>query len=257
MARMQSKQALSSSVQVIISGLIFAALGGCETVSSEPAYVATDIQQLSVPTVQPDYAGARVACVPYVNKTLAPYYTLGDAAVGILPEYLLEAGFQPIEAAENAELDSILAEFRYGESGKVDTATAVEIGKHLGAQYVFVGEVNSYRELKNTRKRHVAVMGYNLGRSAGPITYDLQVSGRLIDVETRAIVAAKTVAHNEEFRGEGFIVGTPWGSITQEQEIEIEQENSGKVLNHAFQRLVSEIVNQLNRRQAARLNYRG
>ena len=62
-------------------------------------------------------------------------------------------------------------------------------------------------------------MGFGLYTGAGNIVYDLQVSGRLIDVETRAIVASKTVAHSEEFEVGGGGISTPMDSVGQSQSI--------------------------------------
>ena len=236
------KNPVLSATVLLVSAL------GCAAPSPHPAYQSSDIQAAAVARVGPSFAGATVACVMYVNKTLSPYRTLGDASVGILPEYLIEAGFRPIEHSENAELESALSELRYGQSDRVDSATAAAIGQQLGARYVFVGEVNSYREVEGKGSRGVNVLGYGLSGGGSNITYDLQVSGRLIDVETREIMASKTVAHDESFEIQGGSISTPWGGFQQSQEIEIKQENSGKVLNHAFGRLVSQLVRQLNAR---------
>jgi len=142
----------------------------------------------------------------------------------------------------------VSSELEYASSDKVNDATAASIGQHLGAQYVFVGGVNSYREVKGQGSRTFQAMGFGLNTGGGNIVYDLQVSGRLIDVETRAIVASKTVAHSEEFEVGGGGFSTPMGSVGQSQEIKVKQENAGKVLHHAFNKLVAQIVTQLNRR---------
>ena len=130
---------------------------GCDGVSPgvDPAYAATDAPAQSITRVRSEYQGATVAVIPYLNKTLAEYSYLGDAAVGILPEYLLEAGFQPIEAAQGAELDKVLAELRYGQSDQVNPAKAVQVGNQLGAKYVFLGEVNNYRVVRGKGNRNL------------------------------------------------------------------------------------------------------
>ena len=227
---------------------------GCEGVSTsvDPAYAATDAPTQSITRVRSEYQGATVAVIPYLNKTLSEYSYLGDAAVGILPEFLLEAGFQPVEAAQGAELDKVLAELRYGQSDEVNPATAVQVGNQLGAKYVFLGEVNNYRVVRGGGDRNLDLgklgldLGFNLGK--GGITYDLQVSGRLVSVETRAIVASKSLAHNQTFKLTGGGLSTPWGTFSQSQEIKVEQEVGGKVLGVALSRLVAEIVDQLNGR---------
>ena len=230
---------------------------GCEGTSPSvnPAYAATDAPTQSITRVRSEYLGARVAVIPYLNKTLAEYSYLGDAAVGILPEYLLEAGFQPIEAAQSSGLEKVLAELKYGQSDQVNPATAVQFGNQLGAQYVFLGEVNNYRVVRGGGDRNLDLgrlgidFGLNLGK--GGITYDLQVSGRLVSVETRAIVASKSLAHNQTFKLTGGGLSTPWGTFSQSQEIKVEQEVGGKVLGVALNRLVAEIVDQLNSRVPA------
>ncbi|MBN1805028.1 MAG: hypothetical protein JW837_07245 [Sedimentisphaerales bacterium] len=231
---------------------------GCEGVSPgvNPTYAVTDAPTQSIMRVRSEYLGTTVAVIPYLNKTLAEYSYLGDAAVGILPEYLLEAGFQPIEAAQGAELDKVLAELRYGQSDQVNPATAVQFGQQLGAKYVFLGEVNNYRVVRGKGGRSLDLggklgldLGFNLGK--GGITYDLQVSGRLVSVETRAIVASKSLAHNQTFNLTGGGISTPWGTFNQDQQVNVEQDIGGKVLGVALNRLVAEIVDQLNSRVPA------
>jgi len=227
---------------------------GCDGVSPgvDPAYAATDAPTQSITRVRSEYQGSTVAVIPYLNKTLAEYSYLGDAAVGILPEYLLEAGFQPIEASQSTGLEKVLAELKYGQSDQVNPATAVQFGNQLGAKFVFLGEVNNYRVVRGGGDRNVNLgklgldLGFNLGK--GGITYDLQVSGRLVSVETRAIVASKSLAHNQTFKLTGGGLSTPWGTFSQSQEIKVEQEVGGKVLGVALNRLVGEIVDQLNGR---------
>ncbi len=244
------RKVINMMLVILISGMMLLLSGCMQAVpSSEPGYKETSIQARMVPQVGSKFQGARVAVVPFVNKTLSSYSYLGDASTGILPEYLLEAGFQPLEAAEGGDLGAVSSEIEYASSGRVNDSSAASIGQHLGAQYVFVGGVNSYREVKGEGSRTFNTMGFGVNTGGGNIVYDLQVSGRLIDVETRAIVASKTVAHNEEFEVGGGGVSTPWGSVGQGQEIKVKQENAGKVLHHAFNRLVAQMVEQINRRQ--------
>lgn len=239
----------------MIVGLL--SVTGCQTnpssvfgqPSADPSYAATDAPQQSIPYVREGFAGKTVAVVPYVNKTLSDYRYLGDAAVGILPEYLLEAGFQPIES-NSAELDSLLGELDYGQSDRVNPASAAQVGEHLGAKYVFLGEVNNYRVTKPQGSRSISLSGFSLNLGSGSIVYDLQVSGRLVDVETRAIIASKSLSHNETFEVSGGGIQTRWGSFNQDQSVKVEQEVGGKVLATALSRLMTEIVNQLNRRPA-------
>ena len=217
--------------------------------ASSPAYSSTDAPQEKIARVQPPYAGKTVAAIPYVNKTVPEARQLGDAAVGVLPEYLLEAGFQPVEGSGSAELKSALDELKYGLSENVNSDTAAQIGKQLGANYVFVGEINSYRVVKPEGGRGFALAGWGLDTKSANLTYDIQVSGRLLDVQTRAIVASRTVAHSQTFKvkANGGLQ-TPWGTYSQEQATTVEHEIGGKCLKVALNRLVSQLTVQLNGR---------
>ena len=203
----------------LIGGIILVAgdLTTFETASaesSEPTYGSSDIPENYIPAVRPEYAGATVATVPFVNKALSDRHHLVDASAGVLPEYLLEAGFQPVEFMASGDRKSAMAEIEYGQSNHVNPSTAARVGTQLGAKYVFIGEINTYRVIKPKGSRSVKVLGsFGIGQAQKSITYDLQVSGRLVDVQTRAIIAAKTVAHKQTFKGKGNNLETPWGKF--------------------------------------------
>jgi len=254
---MKSKMTVSSLIAS--TSLLFIMLGttGCEMLppiaagapASTPSYAGSDAPQEKIPRVQSPYAGKTVAATAYLNKTLLECKHLGDAVVGVLPEYLLEAGFQPVEGSGSVELKSALDELKYGLSENVNSATAAKIGGQLGAKYVFVGEINGYRVAKPEGARGITFGNWGLDTRSGNMTYDIQVSGRLVDVETRAIVACKTVAHSQTFKtaAKGGLQ-TPWGTYSQEQTATVEHEIGGKVLKVAMNRLVSEMATQLNGR---------
>ena len=223
--------------------------------SSEPTYGSSDIPEIHIPAVRPEYAGATVATVPLVNKALSERHHLVDASAGVLPEYLLEAGFQPVEFMAGGDQRAAMSEIEYGQSNHVNPSTAARVGQNLGAKYVFIGEVNTYRVIKPNVGRSVKVLGgFGIGQAEKSITYDLQVSGRIVDVKTRAIIAAKTVAHKQTFKGKGNNLETPWGNFEQKKETDVENEVGGKVLAIALNRLVAKMVNQLNRRPPPRSN---
>ncbi len=238
----------------ILGGCVSSDSGGSSLLggaSDDPKYASTSIQTEPIPMVRQEYVGKTVAVIAYVNKTLSEYRYLGDGSVGILPEYLLDAGFQPIESAAGSDIQAILTELKYGQSDKVNPGTAAMIGEHLGARYAFIGEVNNYRVIRPKKNQSVGIPffgGFSLGSGGGKITYDMQVSGRIVDVQTRAIIAAKTVSHKETFEVKGGHIATPWGSFNQDESVKVENNVGGTVLNHALNRIVNEVVKQLNRR---------
>jgi TolB-like protein len=77
-------------------------------------------------------------------------------------------GTQGLTIVERARLQAILDELELGHSGKVDEATAAQVGKLLGAEYMVMG---SYFEMAGT----------------------LRIDTRVVRVETGEVVHAKGV----------------------------------------------------------------
>ena len=78
--------------------------------------------------------------------------------------------------------------------------------------------------------------------------YDIQVSGRLLSVETREIIASESVSHAQTYEVSGGKVHTPWASYNQSESLKVSQEVGGKILNHAMNQLMIKIVDQINGR---------
>lgn len=88
---------------------------------------------------------------------------------------------------ERQKLQQILAEQDLQHSGAVDTSTAVRLGKLLGVKYMLTGAITKYGT-------------HSVGASTGEIrrlpvgfkknTFAAEVTARLVDVETGAIVWA-------------------------------------------------------------------
>jgi TolB-like protein len=82
---------------------------------------------------------------------------------------------EPYRVVERERLQALLDEQKLGQSGKIDRATAVRVGKLLGAQMMILGGF------------------FELGPS-------LRVDARLVDVETGRIIATSgATAKNDEF----------------------------------------------------------
>jgi len=87
---------------------------------------------------------------------------LGKAVAAMLVTEF--SGREGMQVIERAQLNNLLQEQRLALSGRVDESSAVEIGKLLGAQYVFHGQVMS-------------------------IVDNLRIDIRAVDVETSEIVS--------------------------------------------------------------------
>ena len=89
--------------------------------------------------------------------------------VGLAQMLITDLQGEPgVKIVERGQLQAILDELELGHSGTVDPATAVRLGKLIGAEYVVMG---GYFEVAST----------------------FVVNGRLVSVETSEIVAAHSV----------------------------------------------------------------
>jgi hypothetical protein len=109
-----------------------------------------------------------------------------------------------------------------------------------------MGSVTDFNVVKGKGQRGIQIGGYAVGGAEGSITYSVQVVGRLVDIETREILASRTSGFNKVFNVAGGRVVTPWGSFGQEQEVTVINETGGKILQQALNDMLIKIVERLN-----------
>lgn len=239
---------IQDTMRKVGAALAFAAmLGGCSALQpSDEGTISksADVDLQPIPKVGAPHNGKKVAAAAFVNRSISQYAFLGDAAPDYLAEFLREAGFRVVEGT-SAQLGAVNKELEYNTSGLVDPATAATLGKQLGTDYVFIGSVTDYEEVKAKGGGGVNVMGWGLGSGSGGITYNIQIAGRLIDIRTREILASKTTSFKKTFEVKGGAVQTPWGGADLDQEVEVSNQTGGKVLQVCLNRLMIDIVNQL------------
>lgn len=116
---------------------------------------------------------------------------------------LSEAGSGKIRLIDRAALEKIRSEQAFGQSGEVDPATAVKLGKLLGVKYMITGKITRFAFKKSGFKTG-GLTGWGVSRltgnsDLGAVAGSVQVgkaefSGRLdarvIDVETGEIIGA-------------------------------------------------------------------
>ncbi len=228
------------------------ALAGCtsaEAPSDEPDYSAADVEGPQIEPIRPPYWGATIAVVPFVNKSLSEYRKLGDIAPDVLVAYAIEAGFRPVES-HGGQLDEVMKELNFGQTEYVNPESAAKIGKMLGAKYVLIGAITNFRITKTKGKKGVDFLGIvEVGSSAQVLTYDVQVSGRIVDVETREIIAADAgTSYKQRFSVEGGKWRVLGIGSERKEVIENERDTLGKVLKIAFAKSFNKMTRQLNRR---------
>lgn len=123
---------------------------------------------------------------------------------------LSEVGSGKIRLIERERLNEIRQEQAFGQSGEVDTATAVKLGKLLGVKYMVTGKITRFANQKSG-----VSTGWGAGALVGKLTgsgmagavagsvdikktaFDGRLDARVIDVETGEIVGTAWAEHKE------------------------------------------------------------
>lgn len=96
------------------------------------------------------------------------------------------------EVVERSQLEKVLEEQKLGLAGIIDEATAIEVGKILGAEIMVVGSITdagySQSEAVNEEEGYVEITW------TGRVT----VSGRFVDIETGQVILSKVVRTTAE-----------------------------------------------------------
>lgn len=127
---------------------------------------------------------------------------LGNVIGDMLTTALVKMG---IEVIERTQLEAVLREQQLARSGIVDPATAVEMGRILGVDYILGGRITEFGIRDETQLGGVIAQlsgGVRIRRSTARVKTDV----RLIDVRTGRILIAET-GEGRETRNDLTLVG--------------------------------------------------
>jgi curli biogenesis system outer membrane secretion channel CsgG len=130
----------------------------------------------------------RIAVLQFQNKADNQWWWHGgaEAAQDVFVTELVKSG--KFRVIEREQINAIMQEKGLAQSGDVSAATAMQIGKLLGAQYMLAGAVTEYG---NTDKSaHGRGVGGLPGFSAGKRSFVAALNARIFDVSTGEILWA-------------------------------------------------------------------
>jgi len=162
----------------------------------------------------------------------------------------LNQGSGRIRLLERAQLDAIRGEQAFGQSGEVDTATAVSLGKMIGARYMVTGRITRFAQRKGSFKTGWGVStivrratGSNTAGAiagsarVGNATLDGRLDMRVIDVETGEILA---VAYNEGSKSNVTVMIAGTGN-----DIQYDDGMVNEVFEPIVRKIAPELINKL------------
>lgn len=224
-------------IKTLLMGItagIFFTLIGCGTSRVSSSY-SVDTTPVKTYTPAPKTLQVkRIAILPFKDKTTnSPIKgDVGSMAVDQLTTLLVNS--ERFSVIERERLDAVLAEQGLAGKGIVDTATAAQIGKVLGADLVFTGAITNW-EVKEAKSGTFILIG---GSSEKTIDIDLAVDGRIIDTTTSEIKFANSgeIKRQEKVSASSILGFAPNGYVR------LEQSAAGKQLRLALDDMLSKII---------------
>lgn len=127
---------------------------------------------------------------------------LGNVIGDMLTTALVKMG---LEVIERSQLEAVLREQQLARSGIIDPATAVEMGKILGVDYILGGRITEFG-IRDESQLGGVIAQFSVGVRVKRSTARVKADVRLIDVRTGRILMADT-GEGRETRNDLTLVG--------------------------------------------------
>lgn len=197
---------------------------------------------IGVETIKPKES-RRIAVLDFdmasVSKTGLSYGLYGNngASKGIsnlLTNELVKDGTYVM--VERSKIEAILAEQNFGQSGRIEPTTAVQIGRVLGVDAVLVGSITQFNVEEQSKGGSVGGF-FGIGGKKKKQLATVQLSTRLVSTATGEILTAaegKGQADKSEGTGRVFGIG-----------VDTDSDSSDRLLGEASSQAVNKIVTKL------------
>lgn len=154
----------------------------------------------------------KIAVLPFDDGSIQDRWWDGDWDVGkgISDEFVTEfLNTNKFRLIEREQIERVIQEQNFGQSGRVDTKTAAKIGKILGVDFLVMGRVTEF-SLKSTGVSGISLKkGVGLGvKSTNAI---VAIDARLVDATTAEIIASVTGKGDK--RSTNLSVAVEWEAI--------------------------------------------
>jgi len=136
---------------------------------------------------------------------------------------------------ERSRINQILAEQNLGASGRIEPATAAQIGRLLGADAVIIGTINQFNVEESRSEVNIGFFG--IATSTQKQKADVKLTARIVSTTTGEILAvAEGSGTADKVAGGATVYGIGGGSITDARD---------QLLSAAAEQAVDQLVNGL------------
>ncbi|MBN2492535.1 MAG: hypothetical protein JXQ29_16930 [Planctomycetes bacterium] len=238
-----------------LAGLLLlspAALVGCTT-SSESAAADTLTADVGNYTAPPASLERKRAAVPtFLDATKGGASTdrIGAVAADELTTLLVNT--DRFDVIERAQLEQLLKEQEL--EGIVDPNELAQAGKVRGVDYLVIGKVTNFRVKAEKSQTGFGLAqignvigGVDLKKQSTQISVDVGVDLRFVDPTTGAIIAADFGEYKKVDSVGAFGVQILGANATAGSELEIDEDNQGKILRLALDHCMKKMLPKLDR----------
>jgi curli biogenesis system outer membrane secretion channel CsgG len=136
---------------------------------------------------------------------------------------------------ERSRINQILAEQNLGASGRIEPATAAQIGRLLGADAVIIGTINQFNVEESRSEVNIGFFG--IATSTQKQKADVKLTARIVSTTTGEILAvAEGSGTADKVTGGATVYGIGGGSMTDARD---------QLLSAAAEQAVDQLVNGL------------
>ena len=137
----------------------------------------------------------RVAVSRFADRTGSGYHSLGEGVADMLATALVKSG--KFMVFERQEIDKIIEEQKFGQSGMVTPESAPKVGQIVGAELFVIGGVTEFGTKESSIGGGVSLFGGGVTTKKARAVIDI----RLVNTSTGEVVAAESEEGTETTTG--------------------------------------------------------
>ena len=179
----------------------------------------------------------RLAVSRFEDRTGSGYHSLGEGIADMLVTALVKSG--KFNVIERQEIERVMQEQKFGETGMVTPESAPKVGQLLGAELFVVGSVSEFGQKKNNVSGGMSMFGAGLSTKQSRAVVDI----RLVNTLTGEIVAAESEEGTESLTG----VSVRYEDIDFSNQDSWDNTDIGKAAREAINKCVKLIADNLEK----------
>jgi curli biogenesis system outer membrane secretion channel CsgG len=161
---------------------------------------------------------------------------VGDGVSDMLTTALVKSGNYRV--IERAEIDRILNEQDFGQSGRVTQQSAAQLGQVLGVEIAVIGSVSEFGYKKGETGGAIKGLGIGVSNQQAVVGVDI----RMVNTETGEIITAENVRKDKSAKG----LKLRTNKLAFKDQKDFDESLVGKAAREAIEDVVSMIDNSAN-----------